>query len=413
MGYLFLVTCSGGNDSPTEPEPTPPAANFTFTPSSGYAPLTVQFTSTSTGDITTFAWDFQNNLTTESSQRNPEYTYTEPGVYSVRLAVQGPGGSDTKIQENSITVLEINAPVVEDIAQQTNEDVSLQITLSGTDPQDLELTYVLTEGPQNGTVDLNGSTLIYTPDENWNGTETMKYVANNQYLDSNEATITITVNAVDDEPNTLDVSVETDEDTAISFVLNADEVDGDSYTFGILSNPSNGTIALNGNNVLYTPDANWNGVDTFTFEATDDRMAFDNKIIVNVGTATITVNPINDAPVADNISVSLVENTALLISFSASDVESDNLSYSITSQPSNGGLGAVSGSQVLYTPNSDFNGTDSFTYQANDGTDNSNVATVNITITPANTAPVATNQSLTTDEDTSATLNLDATSPIE
>ena len=138
-------------------------------------------------------------------------------------------------------------------------------------------------------------------------------------------------------------------------------------------------------------------------------MAFDNKIIVNVGTATITVNAVNDAPVADNISVSLVENTALLISFSASDVESDNLSYSITSQPSNGGLGAVSGSQVLYTPNSDFNGTDSFTYQANDGTVNSNVATVNITITPANTAPVATNQSLTTDEDTSATLNLDAT----
>ena len=106
----------------------------------------------------------------------------------------------------------------------------------------------------------------------------------------------------------------------------------DSYTFGILSNPSNGTIALNGNNVLYTPDADWNGVDTFTFEATDDRMAFDNKMIVNVGTATITVNAVNDAPVADNISVSLVENTALLISFSASDVESDNLSYSITSQ---------------------------------------------------------------------------------
>ena len=78
LGYLFLVTCSGGNDSPTEPAPTPPAANFTFTPSSGYAPLTVQFTSTSTGDITTYAWDFQNNLTTESSQRNPEYTYSGP-----------------------------------------------------------------------------------------------------------------------------------------------------------------------------------------------------------------------------------------------------------------------------------------------------------------------------------------------
>ena len=78
--------------------------------------------------------------------------------------------------------------------------------------------------------------------------------------------------------------------------------------------------------------------------------------------------------------------TALLISFSASDVESDNLTFSITDKPSNGGLGAVSGSQVLYTPNSDFNGSDSFTYQANDGTDDSNTAIVNCCSQNTNTS---------------------------
>jgi hypothetical protein len=407
FAFLFLVTCSD-NNSPTEPEPIPPAANFTFTPSSGYAPLTVQFTSTSTGDITTYAWDFQNNLTTESSQRNPEYTFTEPGTYSVRLGVQGPGGSDTKIQENSITVLAVSAPSVEDISQSTNEDVALQITLSGSDPQDLELTYFVQTEPENGSVEINNNILLYTPNADWNGTDTVAYVATNQYLNSNIGTITITVNEVDDDPNTLDVNVATDEDTPISFTLNANEVDGDSYSFGIISNPSNGTISLNGDNVLYTPNTNWNGTDTFTFEAVDDRIAL-NSLSVNIGTATITVNAINDAPVSEEVSVSVVENTAVLITMNASDIEDNSLTYSITNQPSNGVLGGVAGSQVLYTPNAGYIGSDVFMYKVNDGTDDSNNASVNITVTPANTAPVAQNASFEIDEDSSASINLTAT----
>jgi PKD repeat protein len=68
LAFLFLVTCSSDN-SPTEPVIEPPIANFTFTPTSGYAPLPVQFTSTSTGDVSTYAWDFQNNLTVDTAQK--------------------------------------------------------------------------------------------------------------------------------------------------------------------------------------------------------------------------------------------------------------------------------------------------------------------------------------------------------
>ncbi|MDA9841772.1 Ig-like domain-containing protein, partial [Candidatus Marinimicrobia bacterium] len=407
LAFLFLVTCSSDN-SPTEPVIDPPIANFTFTPTSGYAPLPVQFTSTSTGDISSYAWDFQNNQTIDTAQKNPEYTYTEPGVYSVRLSVQGAGGNDFKIQENSITVLEVNAPSVEDIAQSTDEDVALQITLTGSDPQDLELSFFIQTAPENGSAEITNNILVYTPNNDWNGTEIIKYVATNQYLNSNDGTITITVNAVDDDPNTLDVDVSTDEDTPISFTLSADEFDGDSYSFGIISNPSNGTAALSGNNVLYTPNANWNGTDTFTFEAVDDRMGLNNKSI-NIGTANITVNPINDPPVSEEVSVSVVENTAVLITMNASDIESNTLTYLISAQPSNGILGGVAGSQVLYTPNANYIGSDSFIYKVNDGTDDSNNAVVNITVTPANTAPVAENGSFVIDEDSSASINLTAT----
>ena len=356
---LFLITCSSDKSSPTEPTPDPPVASFTLTPASGYAPLPVQFTSTSTGDITAYAWDFQNNLTTESTEQNPAYTYTTAGVYSIRLTVGGPGGSSFVVQENSLTVLQAEAPAVESINQTTSEDTPISITLTGTDPQDLPLTYSITTLPDNGQTAIDGTILTYTPNTDWNGTENFNYKANNGYIDSNEGAISITVEPTDDEPNTLDVSATTDEDTAISIVLSANEVDGDSYSFSIIDNPANGSVSLSGNTVVYTPNTNWNGTDVFTFEATDDRIMFSGKII-NVGTATVTVNPINDAPVAENVSQSTVENNAVDITLDASDVENDNLTYSVISSPSNGSV-TISGSTASYTPNQDWNGTDTFT----------------------------------------------------
>ena len=183
--------------------------------------------------------------------------------------------------------MQAEAPIVEDIEATTDEDVSISVTLTATDPQDLDLTISLgNTQPENGSVTLEGNILTYTPDANWNGTDTVSYKASNAYLDSNEGVISIVVNPVDDEPNTLDIDATTDEDTAISLVLAAEEVDGESYTFSIITAPSNGTATFSsGNTVSYTPDADWNGTDTFTFEATDNR----NSSRTNIATATITV----------------------------------------------------------------------------------------------------------------------------
>ncbi len=84
--------------------PPPPVANFTGTPTSGTAPLTVQFTDTSTNAPTSWAWDFDNNGTLDSTAKNPSWVYANPGTYSVKLTATNGGGSDVEIKTGYITV---------------------------------------------------------------------------------------------------------------------------------------------------------------------------------------------------------------------------------------------------------------------------------------------------------------------
>ena len=81
-----------------------PTADFIYTPASGSAPLAVAFTSTSTGVINSYAWDFNNDGTTDSTDQNPSYTYTASGTYSVKLMVTGPDYSDEEVKSNIISV---------------------------------------------------------------------------------------------------------------------------------------------------------------------------------------------------------------------------------------------------------------------------------------------------------------------
>ncbi len=82
---------------------TPPAAGFSASPTSGNAPLEVDFTDLSTGGITSWEWDFDNNSVVDSTAQNPTHTYTASGTYTVSLTVSGPGGSDTETKTGYIS----------------------------------------------------------------------------------------------------------------------------------------------------------------------------------------------------------------------------------------------------------------------------------------------------------------------
>jgi VCBS repeat-containing protein len=197
-------------------------------------------------------------------------------------------------------------------------------------------------------------------------------------------------------PNTPPVaandSYSTNEDTALSVpapgVLGNDsDPDGDTLTAQKASDPAHGTVSFNANgSFTYTPAANYNGPDSFTYTANDGE--FDS----NVATVNLTVNAVNDAPTTTNDSYSTNEDTPLTIAAPGvlsndSDVDGNTLTAVKVSDPAHGSVTLNSNGSFTYTPAANYNGPDSFTYKANDGTADSNVATVNLTVNAVNDAP--------------------------
>src|SRR5207245_2232921 len=175
--------------------------------------------------------------------------------------------------------------------------------------------------------------------------------------------------------------------------------------------PAHGTLSLNSDgSFTYTPALNYNGSDSFTYKANDGQADSPTN-----ATVSITVTPVNDAPgtsggvVADD-SYTTPEDTILTVTAPGvlandTDVDGDPLTAILVNGPAHGTLSLNNDGSFTYTPALNYNGPDSFTYKANDGqVDSPTNATVSITVTPVNDAPVATNDSASTPEDTTATV---------
>ena len=305
------------------------------------------------------------------------------------------------------------APTAASSAVSTDEDVSLLVTLSGTDPEDCELTFTIVNLPANGslsgvtdqlctagTPNSDGAQVTYTPNADYDQTDTFTYKVNDGgTVDSNTATVTITVNPVNDPPVAGNDSYSTDEDVALNVVapgvlFNDTDADGDLLTPMLVGGPANGVLSLNGNgSFTYTPAVNSNGTDSFTYKVNDG------SVDSNTATVTITVNPVNDPPLAGDDSYNTYEDVALNVVapgvlFNDTDADGDLLTPMLVGGPANGVLTLNGNGSFTYTPAVDSNGTDSFTYKVNDGgTVDSNTATVTITVNPVNDPPVAADDS--------------------
>ncbi len=118
----------------------------------------------------------------------------------------------------------------------------------------------------------------------------------------------------------------------------------------------------------------------------------------------------NQAPTANNQSVSLNENSSVAITLSGSSPKNASLTYSVATSPSHGTLsGTVP--NLTYTPTTNYNGTDSFTFTVNDGTQTSTAATITITVNGVNQPPVANNQSIIVTQNTSKAITLTGSDP--
>ena len=314
-------------------------------------------------------------------------------------------GSLTATATVTVTVNAVNdAPVAVDDSNETDEDtmVSIEVLANDTDVDGDTLSIASVGTAANGTAVVNGTNIEYTPNANYNGTDTFDYNVTDGNGEEDTATVTLTVNAVNDAPVAVDDNVTTNEDRRIiiEVLANDTDVDGDTLTVSI-GNPTdiNGSITMRNNNtrIRYIPDADFFGTISFDYNVSDGNGG------VDTATVTVTVNAVNDAPVAVDDNVTTDEDRRIIIDVLANDtdVEGDTLTVSIGNPTDiNGRINVRADNKIRYRPDVDFFGTISFDYNVSDGNGGVDTATVTVTVNAVNDAPVAVDDSNETDEDT-------------
>ncbi len=314
------------------------------------------------------------------------------------------GSIDSEYASVTITVEPRNdAPVAKPISVSTTEDQALNFQLSASDKENDLLVYSIVAAPSHGTVSLTGNNVLYTPRQGFSGVDSFLYKSSDGVADSQAATVTIYVTSVNHAPVAIASTIEISEDTPVDITLQANDIDSeDNISFRLLSTPQLGSATITGNVLYYVPLANKYGTEVLRFVANDGQ------VDSAEATVTITVNPQNDAPVADALMIQTLEDIPKDIVLSATDVEGDALTFEVVSQPSHGTTTIIQ-NQVRYIPQANYYGIDSFTYRANDGSLNSNIATVSISVAPVNDTPEVVSQSYSVVQNSSVNITLSGT----
>ncbi|MDP3986609.1 MAG: putative Ig domain-containing protein [Nanoarchaeota archaeon] len=380
------------------------------------------------------ATDTDNDVLTYSLTRNPNWlsidsstgliTGTAPQVnadltYVIDVRVtDGKGGSAT--QSYMLTVKDVpvvtptnNKPIITSTpVTQVNENTAYSYPVTGTDADGDSLTYSLTQAPS--WLSINPSTGLVTgtaPSVDVDSLNVIR-IRISDGKEFTEQTYILTVKNVPEGTQTNNAPViisvpvtQINEGQTYSHRIRATDADEDTLTYSLLQNPN--WLSINSQTGLITgtaPQVNANTDYTIRARVTDGEKSATQTYTLTVKNVANGEDPsTNQQPIASGQSLTTDKNKSLTVTLSASDVDGDSLVYSIFSNPRNGvlsGLNSVTG-KITYTPNTNFVGSDSFTFRASDGKAGSNIATVSITvketsITPGeNRAPIITSTAVT------------------
>ncbi len=341
------------------------------------------------GDALTFSIETPSTNGNVSMSPNGLFDYTPDAnfddldVFGVR--VEDPSGAFVVVAV-SLTVAPVNdAPTADPTSFSTDEDVALNGSLSGSDIDGDSLNFSIGASPSHGSINVepNGE-FSYLPDANYHGSDSFTFTVSDGVLTSAYAAVSLTVNPINDAPTGNDQDFSLDEDTTLIGQLLASDLDGDALIFSLETDASNGVVSVNADgNFEYTPNTDFDGSDLFQVRVADPSLSF------AIFEVSLTVNPINDAPVALSNGFETDEDTPLVGVLAATDAEGDTLTFALDASSSNGTASVSSDGSFNYTPNDNYSGSDSFTFTASDGTSTSDASVINITINPINDAPVA------------------------
>lgn len=328
------------------------------------------------------------------------YTPVNDFVGSDSFTYQATDGDLTSnAAQVTITVTEVNqAPTASSDTYATTEDGFLSVAAPGIltndqDPDDDAFTVVLVDGVTHGTLSLNADgSFTYSPDTGFVGTDAFTYKATDGDLTSNTAEVSITVTEGNHAPTAYPDNYETTEDRALSITApgvlgNDQDIDGDSLTANLSTGATHGTVILDAKGSFsYTPYKDYSGTDSFTYRAYDGLSAG------GIVPVTITVAPVNDAPIALDDTATVTQGAEVIIPVLTNDqdVDGDLLSVIGTGIASHGAAFIEADNTIRYVPYEEgYSGGDSFSYTIADGAGCTASATVYVTISKEAVIPTA------------------------
>jgi uncharacterized repeat protein (TIGR01451 family) len=367
------------------------------------------------GDPLTVTTSTSPSHGTVGMSANGSFTYTPAANYngSDSFTYTISDGLLTSTATVNLTITPVNdPPVAVDDSYSTGKNVALTVVAPGVLANDIDvdgnpLTVISSTVPSHGTVTANADgSFTYTPALNYSGSDSFTYTISDGALTAT-ATVNLTITPSNAAPTAINDSYSTAEDTPLTIagqgVLSNDtDPDNDPLTVTTSTAPLHGTLTINANgSFTYTPAANYNGPDSFTYTISDGTLT-------STATVNLTITPVNDPPVAVNDNYTTSKNNALTIAAPGvltndSDIDGGALTIVSSTVPSHGTVTANADGSFTYTPALNYSGSDSFTYTISDGSLTAS-ATVNLTVTPSNAAPTAINDSYSTAEDTPLTI---------
>ena len=339
----------------------------------------------------------------------PDYSGSDQFSYQA-----SDGGLSSAVTTVTLTVnAQPDAPVVASEAYSVNEDAQLIVpaatgVLANDSDADADaITAVLVADVAHGTLALStDGSFVYTPAPDYSGSDQFSYQASDGGLSSPVTTVTLTIDALPDAPVVVADAYGVNEDAqlvvpmATGVLANDSDADGDSLTAVLVADVTHGTLALSADgSFVYTPAPDYSGSDQFSYRASDSGLSSP------VTTVTLTINAQVDAPVAVAEAYGVNEDVQLSVPMATgvlandSDADGDSLTAVLVTDVAHGTLVLSADGSFVYTPASDYSGSDLFSYQASDGSLNSTVTTVTLTVNAQPDAPVVASEAYSVNED--------------
>ncbi len=305
--------------------------------------------------------------------------HTQAGTYQVVFTASDSSDSDS--ETITITVSNANrAPVLASIGDKSvGENSSLSFSVSATDADGETIIYSATGLPTGAT--FTSQSFSWTPGYTQSDSYQVTFVASDGN-DSDSETITITVSNTNRPPVLASISNKSvSENSALSFSVSATDSDSDTITYSVQSLPSGAVFVSQ--TFTWTPGYTQSGTHQVSFTASDGTDS-------DSETINITVNNVNRVPVLSSIGdKSIFTENSLTFTISATDADSDTMTYSATNLPSGA---TFSGQNFSWTPDSSQEGSYNVTFTASDSTDQDSEV-ITITVTADSSVPTVTNLS--------------------